>query len=86
MLLVAVMLSHAAVATWPWELHELCACVCAGAWLLARCADLEALTYDTRHFGRCLLALFGLGLLFRCAGCPSKAELLEHLSQPIACA
>ncbi|KAL4853041.1 ABC transporter G family member 28 [Chlorella vulgaris] len=46
-----------------------------GAWLLARCADLEALTYDTRHFGRCLLALFGLGLLFRGAALLAMTNL-----------
>lgn len=36
-----------------------------GVWLLARCADLQGLEYDVRRFGLCLLALFGLGLLFR---------------------
>lgn len=40
-------------------------CTCAGVWLLARCADLQGLEYDVRRFGLCLLALFGLGLLFR---------------------
>lgn len=40
----------------------------AGVWLLARCADLQGLEYDVRRFGLCLLALFGLGLLFRCSG------------------
>ncbi len=34
-------------------------------WLLARCADLQGLEYDVRRFGLCLLALFGLGLMFR---------------------
>ncbi|KAL4449383.1 hypothetical protein ABPG77_007027 [Micractinium sp. CCAP 211/92] len=38
-----------------------------GVWLLARCADLQGLEYDVRRFGLCLLALFGLGLLFRVA-------------------
>ncbi|KAL4448129.1 hypothetical protein ABPG75_005348 [Micractinium tetrahymenae] len=38
-----------------------------GVWLLARCADLQGLEYDVRRFGLCLLALFGLGLLFRAA-------------------
>ena len=36
-----------------------------GVWLLARCADLQGLEYDVRRFGLCLLALFGLGLMFR---------------------
>lgn len=39
----------------------------AGVWLLARCADLQNLHYDVRHYGLCLLALFGLGLMFRVA-------------------
>ncbi|PSC68046.1 ABC transporter G family member 28-like [Micractinium conductrix] len=38
-----------------------------GVWLLARCADLVGLEYDVRRFGACLLALGGLGLLFRAA-------------------
>lgn len=38
-----------------------------GVWLLARCADLQGLEYDVRRFGMCLLALCGLGLLFRAA-------------------
>ena len=37
----------------------------AGVWLLARCADLMGLEYDVRRFGLCLLALFGLGMMFR---------------------
>ena len=46
-----------------------CCCLLlpAGVWLLARCADLAGLQYDVRNFGWCLLALFGLGLLFRAA-------------------
>lgn len=36
-----------------------------GVWLLARCADLAALRYDVRRFWGCILALVGLGLLFR---------------------
>lgn len=38
-----------------------------GVWLLARCADLQNLQYDVRRFGICLLALWGLGLMFRAA-------------------
>jgi hypothetical protein len=37
----------------------------AGVWLLARCADLMGLDHDVRRFGLCLLALFGLGMMFR---------------------
>ncbi len=38
-----------------------------GVWLLARCADLAALGYDVRRFGRCLLALGALGAAARTA-------------------
>ncbi len=38
-----------------------------GVWLLARCADLAALGYDVRRFGRCLRALGALGAAARAA-------------------
>ncbi|GAB4817511.1 hypothetical protein N2152v2_004557 [Parachlorella kessleri] len=47
-----------------------------GVWLLARCADLEGLGYDVRRFGFCLLALFGLGMIYRVAAL--AAMLLLH--------
>ena len=47
-----------------WQLANV---LFAGVWLLARCADLEGLGYDVRRFGFCLLALFGLGMIYRVA-------------------
>lgn len=53
----------------------------AGVWLLARCADLQGLEYDVRRFGLCLLALFGLGLLFRCWGHPGGRAVQSRPAQ-----
>ena len=50
--------------TQRWQLARM---LSAGVWLLARCADLEGLGYDVRRFGFCLLALFGLGMIYRVA-------------------
>lgn len=36
-----------------------------GVWLLARCADLQALDMDVTHFGRCILMLAVIGIIFR---------------------
>ena len=36
-----------------------------GVWLLARCADLQALDMDVTHFGRCIAMLGVIGIMFR---------------------
>lgn len=52
---------------WPSSTPPHLALPPAGVWLLARCADLQGLEYDVRRYGLCLLALCGLGLMFRWA-------------------